>query len=65
MKSKDQAILGITYVKELSNLMRKFWGQNSGIKTVKLLEITESICSFYGCLPTCKKSVIAQFSLDI
>ena len=43
----------------------KILGPKLRNQTVKPLEITESICSFYGCLPTCKKSVIAQFSLDI
>ena len=58
MSSKEQAIPERFYVKKmkLPDWLRELWSQNSRIKTVKLLEITELICCFYGCLPICKIS---------
>ena len=56
MKSKDHAILEIFYVKYQAIwlaegiLVPKFKNQ-----TVKVLEITKSICWFYGFLPICIK----------
>ena len=56
-------------MKKMKPLWRYFMSQNQTIwlvkrplrpkrknQTDKLLETTESVCCFYGCLPTCKKS---------
>ena len=57
----------ICYVKVSSNLIdRENFGAKLKNQTVKRLEITESICCFYGCLSiTHKNNIIAQFSLGI
>ena len=57
IKSKDQTILDIFYAKDSSNLMSRV-NFRLKLKTqiIKLLEISESICYFYGCLPIRKNS---------
>ena len=56
MESKDHALVEVFYVKKSSNLIKrdKFWAKTQEPEG-KLLEMTESICCFYRCLPTCKK----------
>ena len=58
-KSKDQAILEIFYAEKSSNLIsRKNFLSRKNMKNqiIKVFEMTESICCFSICLPTCKKS---------
>ena len=43
----------------------EFCSKNFKNHTVKLLDMTESICCFYWSSPICKNSIIAPFSLDI
>ena len=74
MKSKDQAILEIFYVKESGNLIdwekrikqsdwqRELWDQT--LRT-KLLQMIESICWFMDTYPMQKISIAALFSFDI
>ena len=42
----------LPYVKQSGSLIDR---ENLKAKTEELLEITESVCSFDGCLPTCQK----------
>ena len=53
MKSKDQAILVAIYILKESNNMigrENFGAKTFNNQTVKLFEMTESICFFYGYL---------------
>ena len=60
MKSKDQTILEIIDLKQQKNqtiwLTERTLGPKLKNHTVNLLEITESICCFYGYLLKRKKS---------
>ena len=56
MKSKDRVILEVFCVKYSSNLIgRKNFETRLNNETVKLLEITDSICCFHGWKPIRKK----------
>ena len=66
-KKWSQAILEIFHVKESRHLIvKENLGPKAKNQTIKLLEIADSICCFYGCLPICKKiMIIVGFSLNI
>ena len=49
MKSEDQAILEIYYIKE-SNKAERIWGPKLKNQTFKLLEMIEPSSWFYGCV---------------
>ena len=57
MKSKDHVILEVLIYKDQAIwLTESILGSKFKIQTIKLLQITEWICYFYGCLPICIKS---------
>lgn len=57
MKSKDHVILEVLIYKDQAIwLTESILGSKFKIQTIKLLQITESICYFYVCLPICIKS---------
>ena len=59
MKSKDQAILKILCEKNQAiYLAERTLGLGLKSQTVKLLEMTESICCFYRCLSKCRKTAL-------